>query len=397
MNLASNAIKFTPEGGSIVVRWKIEPRDSTQTLVKVSVADTGVGIPPHKMDRLFKSFSQIDSSITRSYGGSGLGLAISQSLARLMGGSCSAKSIIGTGSTFSFSFLVSTQDASKTEQPFPSFPPGRNAFVLARPGTLRRTVEEELTTFGITSDGEESISKASSKLASVQYSILLVDSRLVSSDDVKHLVKIQPNGKIIFLSAIAQLSSTIDRLNIKHAETLLRPLRTSALYDAVAPVSAGTSTALPQKPKLRSEIDPELKYPLSILLVDDNRVNCLVGARILERFGYTDIQTAFDGLEAVEKAEANGSFDLVLLDLQMPVLDGYKANARIASSALTGKPCVVALSANTDDVTMDQVHRESFTAYLSKPLSIPALAETLVMVHGLRQLERRKSSSNFSS
>ncbi|KAL7415779.1 hypothetical protein BDY24DRAFT_382205, partial [Mrakia frigida] len=368
LNLLSNAVKFTSTG-SVIVSWEFEEANETQTVVRVHVKDSVRPLP--QMDRLFKSFSQIDSSITRSYGGSGLGLAISQSLAQLMGGSCTASSEVGVGSTFSFSFVAGR--TSPVPNPFPRFSVGRSAFIVSKSENWasRDVLKSNLVAFGFSP--VHPASGCSLALSTTSRENLLS----VSLQELAKMKEKQPKAKFFYLTRSIELSNTIQKLSIPHSSIISRPLKAHALYASLTP-SNGSKPIAPAKSSTGIDKEMARKHPLQILLVDDNQVNCVVGKRILERFGYTNIATAYDGKMAVDMAEQT-RFDLVLM-----ILDGYAANTRIAASPLAGRPIVVALSANTDDDTRDLVAREGFFFYLTKPMVINVLARILVEAHAAR-------------
>ncbi|KAL7415520.1 hypothetical protein BDY24DRAFT_381403 [Mrakia frigida] len=389
LNLLSNSSKFTTASGSIIVRWKITKNGSERSSkVVLSVADTGVGIPPQKMDRLFKSFSQVDSSITRSHGGSGLGLAISQSLAKLMGGSCSAKSELGKGSTFDFSFVV--QEASDSPSPSLSFPPHqtpRNAFLLCPLSPCRQILEENLVAFRVfpirgASTVQDAISPINPEgLKNSSYDFVFVNPQLVSLEMLRQMHELQPNAKFLYLPRVIELASVVDKLRVPHSSMVTRPVKASLLHAAIQPPSddpppsSSTPIAGPS-----SGLDRTLAKacPMKILLVDDSKINIMVGRKILERFGYgtESVSFAYDGQQAITASEKT-RYDLIFMDLSMPVVDGYTANDRIRASPLTGTPVIIALTANADRDTRDLCEEKGFFAHLVKPLNIPSLHAAL--------------------
>ncbi|CED84853.1 multi-sensor hybrid histidine kinase [Phaffia rhodozyma] len=376
LNLLSNASKFT-ESGSVIIRWQIEDmsvEEDTKS-VTVSVEDTGCGIPAQKMDRIFKTFSQVDASITRSYGGSGLGLVISQSLARLLGGDAWATSTLWKGSTFYFSF-ISKVDRSPPVLPKLS-PPSQpfTAGLLFEESVARDVFIRNLNAYGaatvstFSSYSSAIASESFPSFANTQFSFIFIDSRLVTKDELERLSMLQPKATVTLLVRTSELVQASATLGVSQGSILTRPVKVQSLLGILTSANKASNGSPLPKAKKKTDIDKNLgsNNPLKILLVDDNKVNTVVGQKILQRFGYRDVDIVFDGAQAIESAESS-RYDLILMDLSMPVCDGHTAQKRIMASPLTGNPPVVALTANTDSDTQALCQASGFFAYLSKPL-----------------------------
>lgn len=367
LNLLSNAIKFTKQG-SVSVRWQLEPRGFT-----IAVRDTGIGIAANKMSRLFHSFSQVDESTTRLHGGTGLGLSITRSLAKLMGGTTWAESEEGVGSTFFLSIGAPSGEA----RPGPAFPtlPRRTVRLLARDSTSTDVLRANLVRFGM-DVGEHA-----------RPEVILIDVEQLgpTAADIVKLQQDNPSSNLLYLAALTDVAAVMERLDIQHASIVSKPVKAGALYDALRVRSGATSESAPSavKPKPGSSaINRHLakECPLRILFVDDNKINVVVGCKVLAKFGYHGIDVAGDGLQALESTERE-KYDLVFLDLQMPVMDGHTALARIQASEKSGRPLCVALTANVDQVTRDTCAAEGFFGFLSKPLVMSELSNLLTQAY----------------
>ncbi|KAL1408018.1 hypothetical protein Q8F55_004815 [Vanrija albida] len=416
LNLLSNAVKFTPPGGKnkktarVTVERSWAPLDKARIKIKLTITDTGVGIPPSKLHKLFKSFSQVDESITRSYGGSGLGLVISRDLARLLGGDCIVESEFGKGSTFTFTFIAMRDPAWKP-MPLRRFPEEQPCWILsARDMVWGVLLEEDLKEFNcnptrFTKDPQLALQEGTADgLNSGQfYNIMILDTTVLDRDILAQMRKLQPNAQFFYVSRATQISSDMDKLqipvstmpkvtvNLQRDHILARPLKFNSIYETLLPVPAdgrAKATRLTRK-KFNKNLGKE--KPLEVLVVDDSATNIAVCCRILELWGYNQVDSAADGLQAVEAAERK-RYDLILLDLQMPVLDGFGALQRIQSSPLAGEPCIVSLSANVDKATQSRCIDAGFFDVLTKPVDIPRLGEILAQVYEFRHGSRAAST-----
>lgn len=378
LNLLSNAVKFTPPGergkrtARVTIERMWEDLGDGQIKIILTVEDTGVGIPASKLNKLFKSFSQVDESITRSYGGSGLGLVISRDLASLLGGDCTVESEFGKGSKFTFSF-VSTRDPNWKPEVIRRFPRPKRVFVLcSRDMVWGRLLEEDTKEFNciptrFIDDAKLALvpGRANGLNSGIEYAFCLIDALSVDFETLKRMRELQPNAKVsippraialpnsqfMFVTRITEIASAMELLQLSRESILARPLKFRSIHDAIIPVTppkGGSAPALKAKRPINKQLGKE--KPLVVLVVDDAPVNIQVCKRILELYGYKDVDSATDGLQAAEMAERR-RYDLILLDLQMPVLDGFGALERIQASPLAGEPCCVSLSANVDKVS----------------------------------------------
>ncbi|HEY5876499.1 MAG TPA: response regulator, partial [Ilumatobacteraceae bacterium] len=385
LNLLSNAIKFT-EAGEVVVTVTSAVLDSDEVELCVSVRDTGIGLTPAAMDRLFQSFTQADSSTTRRYGGTGLGLAISRSLAELMGGRMWADSDgPGTGATFSFTLRVAVTDlpdsTGRTERDLRVLE-GRRLLVVDDNPTNRRVVVLQAAPWDVEVVEAVSAADALSQLgAGAVFDAVVVDMHMPDLDGVelaRRIRGIAPELPLVLSTSIGNRDLAADDADL-FAAHLAKPLRSSQLFDALVGVFAGSSRV-----EMATRVDQQLvldpstssRFPLRILLAEDNVVNQKLATRLLERMGYR-IDVASNGFEAVESV-ARQRYDVVLMDIQMPELDGLEATRRIIGSSPAGdRPTIIAMTANAMDGDREMCLAAGMDDYVSKPIRVAELAEAL--------------------
>ena len=389
VNLIANAVKFTAAGEvSVGLTW--HRADSGATLLRGSVRDTGIGIPADRMDRLFRSFSQVDASTTRRFGGTGLGLAICQRLLTLMGGRIGVESSPGVGSCFEFE--LPCLSATPPDRPERADPPGALAgchLLLVAPERASRDVLERLARrWGMrvqalhTWDGAQAC-----LLDPMPPDVVIIDLDWHGADgrtgsDLLHALRQHPNQHELPLVALARAAG-----NGAHqtwpapVRTLIKPLRHRPLYDTLCELIGQTPVAAP--PPTRAPASKPLlaaRLPLRILLAEDNAVNLRVSSLILNGLGY-DIQIATDGREAAEavcQAASGSGFDVVLMDMQMPEMDGLEATRQISERLPPARrPWIVAMTASAMAEDRDACLAGGMDDYLSKPVRAATLAAAL--------------------
>ncbi|MEO6349619.1 MAG: GAF domain-containing protein, partial [Candidatus Limnocylindrales bacterium] len=333
LNLLSNAVKFT-EKGEVVVSVSAQKVDDTVEL-QISVKDTGIGIPAEQMGRLFQSFSQADSSIARRYGGTGLGLAISRRLAQAMDGALTAESngVPGKGSTF----LVTVRLPSALASALPAVQvrpqvdlSGRRALVVDDNATNRRILAAQLARWSIEVRDTSSPMEALEWLRGGEaFDVILLDLFMPDMDGMalaEAIRKLAPKNapKLILISSAAmrEHGAKVDAL-------LPKPIKPSALFDALVTVLAAGPTRIRLERAPEAAADPDLaaRHPLRILLAEDNAVNQKLALRLLSNMGYS-ADVAGDGAQAVAALD-DTDYNVVLMDVQMPELDGLQATRRI--------------------------------------------------------------------
>jgi GAF domain-containing protein/CheY-like chemotaxis protein len=394
LNLLSNAVKFT-ESGEVVVTINAErsPAGSTGNgasrtrpwLIRIDVRDTGIGIAPDRMGRLFQSFTQADASISRRYGGTGLGLAISRRLAEAMHGSLDAEStgVQGEGATFHLAVRLPGAAASAVARAKATDSvdlDGRAVLVVDDNATNRRILAAQLGRWSMavreTGSGREALGWIR---AGERFDIALVDLMMPDLDGLALAEAIRaerPAGgpRIILVSS----AGVRERGNPSIDMALTKPLKPSALHDALVTVLAGRAAGAaavraPEQPVVDALLAQ--RHPLRILLAEDNAVNQKLALRLLSNMGYA-ADLAGNGLEAIDALDRS-PYDVVLMDVQMPELDGLEATRRIRSR-WPGRPVhIVAMTANAMAGDRDACLAAGMNDYVSKPIKPLELAAAL--------------------
>jgi signal transduction histidine kinase/DNA-binding response OmpR family regulator len=397
VNLLTNAVKFTHYGHILVCIELVEgcPGETLDTAAPVtlrcSVRDTGIGIPPDKMDRLFKSFSQVDASTTRKYGGTGLGLAISKRLAELMGGEMWVESsgIPGEGATFSFTLQVpaTTQAMSAWEANHRNELLGKRVLVVDDNPANLRIVERVADSFAMNSIAYLSAEDAVIAVRDgLDFDLALLDMQMPEMDgaDLARLITAAPAGQdkpLILLSSLGVPLSAADQALF--FATLSKPYRFSALFELMVRSQQQArkvqSARAAPSPVRQAALPVPAVQPLRILLVEDNLINQRVAIHLLSKLGY-GATLANHGGEAIA-AMRRERFDLVLMDMQMPEIDGIEATRLIRQEwAADECPRIVALTANAMDADRVRCLEAGMDDYLSKPIRPDELARVLASV-----------------
>ena len=380
LNLLSNAVKFT-EKGEVVLTVAAADADE----LRFSVRDTGIGLSEAGKGRLFQSFSQADSSTTRKYGGTGLGLAISKKLAELMGGTMWVESA-GPGRGSSFHFTMRSPAAELPagarreflgEQPALK---GRRMLVVDDNATNRRILALQAAKWGMVSQDTESPEQALQMLNSHGYDLAIVDMHMPGMDGNALAERIRAAGHTVPLVLFTSLGHR-DGADSLFAAVLTKPLRQSQLFDTLVTLLAHDIAPKAAQPAAKPKIDASLaaRHPLRILLAEDNVVNQKLALRILQQMGYR-ADLASNGIEAIESVERQ-TYDVVLMDVQMPEMDGLEASRRITSKFKPGqRPRIVAMTANAMQGDREECLGAGMDDYVTKPIRVDALVEALMRV-----------------
>ncbi len=382
-NLVNNAIKFTDHGEvSVSVELSSESPDGVELHFKIS--DTGIGIPADRMDRLFRSFSQVDSSTTRRFGGTGLGLAICKRLSNMMGGHIGAESKEGEGATFWFTARFGKQlHATAESHCLPVEIHAKRILAVDDNRASRELLSTYLGSWGYRSNSADSGPAALALLHQAAadedpYDLVIIDHMMpiMDGDALVKGIKASPdlrNMPMVMLVPCGRREDDGCRKEIGVDAFLSKPIRPSSLYDCLLtvfhaarkPVAAKTSAAggtCPPPPEI-------LNGNIRILVVEDNLINQMVAVKILE-MGGIETDTAANGHEALQKLEIS-SYDLVLMDIQMPVMDGYEATARIRKSrgsiSAHNIP-IIAMTANAMKGDQEKCLQAGMDDYISKPV-----------------------------
>jgi PAS domain S-box-containing protein len=392
VNLLGNAVKFTEQGEVVVtVNARASERGPSDAApryeLQFAVRDTGVGIPADRLDRLFKPFSQVDASTTRQYGGTGLGLAISRRLSEMMGGDLWVESQVGRGSTFYFTLVapsvpsVSTGDRAEAEAQLE----GKSLLVVDDNATNRQILSRQAQNWQMQVRAAHSGAQALAWLQQGEsFDLAVLDMQMPHMDGLTLAAAIRQFPQcqglpLILFTSIGKpegLRPDLDRLQF--AAILNKPIKQSQLYDAMLKAIDRPSVRPPLRqstpsPPAARAVAPK---PLRILLAEDNAINQKVALRVLERLGYR-ADVAANGLEVLD-ALRRAPYDVVLMDVQMPELDGLEATRRIHREwSSPQRPKIIAMTANAMQGDREICLDAGMDDYLSKPIRADRLASAL--------------------
>ncbi len=384
INLVGNALKFTDEG-EVVVAVQSQALTDDDYRLHFAVKDTGIGIPVDRMNRLFGAFSQVDASTTRRYGGTGLGLTISKRLAELMGGTMWVESAAGVGSTFSFTITCRAAPAEKQRYLRRQQPEleGRHVLIVDDNDTNRFILVRQASSWGMTADAAASGPDALAWLETGRrYDLAILDMQMPEMDGLtlaQEIRRCHP-GLSLPLIMLTSLGRREDTGSSIFAAQLSKPIKQAQLYSALVNVLGrdGEGAVAVRTLDRPSAFDSGLGQanPLRILLAEDNLINQKVSLRMLERLGY-HADAAVNGYEVLEAMERR-RYDVVLMDVQMPLMDGVTATARIRDEFPPDQqPIIVALTANALKGDREKYLASGMDDYLSKPVRPEALTALL--------------------
>jgi signal transduction histidine kinase/CheY-like chemotaxis protein len=379
LNLLSNAVKFT-DRGEVVLTVTAEGDQ-----LEFAVRDTGIGLDENGKSRLFQSFSQADSSTTRKYGGTGLGLAISKRLAELMGGTMWVESE-GPGHGSTFHFTIRSQRAhlpQGTRRDFIGAQPalqGKHILVVDDNATNRKILALQAVKWGMGVEDTEAPEQALQILKRGSFDLAILDMHMPGMDGATLAARIREAGHTVPLVLFSSLGhkEVSDSL---FAARLAKPLRQSQLFDTLVTLLVNDAAPRQVAARAKSRIDAEMasRHALRILLAEDNAVNQKLALRLLQQMGYR-ADLASNGIEAIE-CVARQTYDVVLMDVQMPEMDGIEASRRITTRWPAGRrPRIVAMTANAMQGDREMCLAAGMDDYLSKPIRLDELVEALMCV-----------------
>jgi PAS domain S-box-containing protein len=387
-NLVGNAIKFT-EKGEVTLRVENNPEPGAPGSLLFLVADTGIGIPREKIDSIFDSFAQVDSSITRKYGGTGLGLAICRRLTELMGGRIWAESAVGQGSVFHFTANLAVQARSNKRLGVSlEEVKGLKTLVVDDNATNRLILQETLTAWGASVRAVEEGYRCLAELSRARkegspYQLLLLDRRMPSMDGFDVAERIQKDLGIADMT-IMMLTSENRSQDITRCQELgvsrylIKPVKRSDLLQAIRDTLSIHRAGFEELPLPPETAIPEDTRQLRILLVEDSQHNRLLVQSYLKKTPY-QVDIAENGEVAVAKFML-ATYDLVLMDVQMPVMDGYAATEAVREweRANGATPtAIIALTAHAFNEDVQKSLDVGCTAHLTKPIKKSTLLEAI--------------------
>lgn len=384
-NLVGNAVKFT-ERGEVYVEVVLDRTDVPE--LRISVSDTGIGIPESSHALIFEAFSQHDGSSVRAHGGTGLGLAIAKRLVELMGGKIGLYSAPGHGSTFFFTLPLAMNPAATFERPTLS-PSGHRVLLVDANEHLRQMLAEHLTAWGIdhvTCDsGEEALRLLTLPAdgSKPQVDVMIVGAATTDMRGRDVIERARARGvniPFVYLAPGSARPLSEDGVGVQVVQ-LTKPVRTSELYNCLAATFGGRAieNSAPTARTMFAQAMP--MRGARVLVVDDNEVNQFVAAEQMSSFGY-EVEIASNGQEAVEMVRS-GRFAAVLMDCQMPVMDGYEATRAIREMESEGVHIpIIALTAHALFGERERVFTAGMDDYLTKPVRVDALRKTLARLLG---------------
>ena len=390
-NLLGNAVKFT-EAGEVVVRVGLEDETEDKANVRFEVSDTGIGISSEQQERLFESFAQVDSSTTRRYGGTGLGLAISKQLITLMGGEIWVESEPGKGSTFFLTVPLEKQpEQSRVVPAAPADLRNLKTLIVDDNATNRRILYKQLASWGMESEGVESVREGKMLRSAAEgaepYDLAILDMQMPKMDGLELARSIKEDRSIsstrlVLLTSMGQRGDGEEARKAGIEAYLTKPIRQAQLYDVLSMVMGAPEA--PPSPKGDRPLvtahtlkEAEARTRARLLLVEDNEVNQKVAARTLEKLGYR-VDVSDDGEEAVE-AVSRTDYAAIVMDVQMPNMDGYEATAEIRRrESESGKHTpIIAMTANALQGDRERALEAGMDDYVAKPVRAGELEEVL--------------------
>jgi PAS domain S-box-containing protein len=385
VNLTSNAVKFTERGEVFVAvdASTVEPPnpDSPPRLnIRLNVSDTGVGIPEKRLNRLFQSFSQIDSSITRKYGGTGLGLAISKRLAEMMGGTIWVESRAGVGSTFYMTFAAELAEAESTPFLESSQPDlqGKLALIINNSAASGKALRRYMDLWGMRCLLADSLDQALTWIKRHDESchVVLFNLQNQSEEATRQVEQIMKtcranNIPVLTLTTLTERRKLGDASPSDIAATLVKPLRPAQLYDALLGAIRDKSMESPV-PTETKPLDKQALYPLRILLAEDNVINQKVALLLLDKIGYR-ADVAANGYEVLDALNRQ-KYDVILMDVHMPEMDGIEATKHVRSMLpQTRQPYIIAMTAFAMEGDRQWCLDAGMNDYMGKPVRVEEL------------------------
>ncbi|HTE31575.1 MAG TPA: response regulator, partial [Chryseolinea sp.] len=379
INLVGNAIKFTHEG-EVFVGVHLLTEEGDHCMLGFEVRDTGIGIQQEKIGQLFKPFSQVDSSTTRKYGGTGLGLVISEKLVTLMGGVVAVESLEGKGTTFSFT--ISTQISVTPIQNHVTTNmasiEGKKVLIVDDNATNRSILKGQLDLWRLVTMVASSGKEALEMLTRVtDFNLVVMDMQMPEMDGVqlaRFVKKLYPALPIILLSSMGDERGR--SYSDLFSSILTKPVKQNHLCQSIINDLRVRGKLPIQDVQRKRLLLPEFgkQYPLRILVAEDNTVNQKLIDRVLYKLGYQAeiVKNGHEAFQAVMKEQ----FDVVLMDVQMPEMDGLEATRKIRAQHVV-QPIIIAMTANAIQGDREVCLAAGMDDYISKPVVLEVLVSAL--------------------
>lgn len=397
LNLLSNSLKFTNQG-SVIVKVNCVNLVNEKTELFFEVEDTGIGMTNDQLENLFHAFSQADASTTRKYGGTGLGLAITKKLVEMMGGNIMVKSEHGKGSSFSFNIILGVSRSKPAQPSTLCNIKGKTALIVDDHPGSREILSEYLKAISL---APVSVSSAEEGIELLEkdktFDLVLMDWKMPGMNglEASRIIKAKKKGDdltpILLVTAYGQEVSRDDKAYID--EVIQKPVTISSVFDAVSRILCKSEGKKPDGPK-KFVIKP-FPRKLKILLVEDNDVNRQLGFELLRKAG-AEVRFAFNGQEAIDVIGTHEHFDLILMDIQMPVLDGYEATRQIRRIQGMKDIPIIAMTASAMSGDRERALEAGMNDHIPKPIDPGHLIDVL-MKWGVKDDEMEDASQAFSA
>jgi signal transduction histidine kinase/DNA-binding response OmpR family regulator len=374
INLISNAIKFTHEG-EIFVGVRQVLSDGNEVQLAFEVRDTGIGIPEDKLNRLFKAFSQVDSSTTRKYGGTGLGLVISEKLVTMMGGEISVESEVGKGTSFRFSIKAPiSHQALRTYVHYNTASlEGKSILIIDDNSTNRTILKNQMEQWKLVPTLISSGKQALDALQKNKFDLVITDMQMPEMDGIQVTQEVR---KLYAELPVILLSSLGDERSKSHGDlfssVLSKPVKQALLFKHLVAQLRKDDTPNFEKVEVKQKLYHNFskQYPLNILIAEDNPVNRMLAERVLGKLGYTP-DAAGNGQEVLH-AIGKKTYDIILMDVQMPEMDGLEATRRIRNGVYH-QSVIIAMTANAMQGDREVCIEAGMDDYISKPIKLEEL------------------------
>jgi PAS domain S-box-containing protein len=387
VNLAGNAVKFT-ERGEVIVSIEEADRDARAVLLRFAVRDTGVGMTWEQHQRLFRAYEQADTSTSRRYGGTGLGLAISRHLVRMMGGEMEADSSPGAGSTFRFSARFEMQLPMRSNAAARiAVLRGARLLVVDDNATARQILLDMARSLGLAAeeagDGMEALRKVGAAArAGAPFDLAIIDIRMPGMDGIECARRLNadaifPKPALLLLSALGRDEALrqVRASNVQVIDALSKPITPSTLFDACASALGRAVDGAPPSREPKASENSKILRGARVLLVEDNEINMELALELLSNAGAV-VTAAGDGRQALDRL-AGQSFDIVLLDCQMPVMDGYEAVQAIRADSRWRDLPVIAMTANAMSGDRQRALSAGMDDHIAKPIDVATMLNTI--------------------
>ena len=379
-NLTSNAIKFT-DSGEVLINAKLDKKNTDSMTIRLEVSDTGIGIPESAQSKIFEIFKQEDGSTTRKYGGTGLGLAISRKLSQIMGGDISVQSSPGAGSTFSFTINADNSNLKSASEREHIQLNDLRALIVDDNETNRKILESILTSWKIkyfsVEDGMEALDAIQKKKSSEHpYDLILLDMMMPGMNGLEVAEKLQAENnksKVIMLTSLTNANIQEESKAVGISACIHKPVKKSLLLDTIM-ASLELGLIAGDKKNISDEVI-EKKNLLPVLVVEDNIINQKVVCGMLKKSGYT-FEVVNNGQECLDEYDSD-KYSLILMDCQMPVMDGFLATKNLRKNLASKDALIIAMTANAMEGDREACIEAGMNDYISKPVNKADLSDIL--------------------